>query len=190
MSLDKFLLLISTTLGFFGTIFIAKGIFKLVPEIIAEQSTTYYGYNDLIIENLSRQKADFISGLIIITMAFLLQLTNLIFISPNIKIFDIYWIGVVTSLFTSFCILIISIIINYLYFKKCHFDTQKAMTVKMLMDDFRFDSIPSKKIKNIIEVADSLFDFKRYEGESNHQFLARYTKFLKIKLPDSLKIEE
>jgi hypothetical protein len=89
----------------------------------------------------------------------------------------------------SFLILFLVLAINGAYFKKCHTDSQKAITAKILQDDFKYKTIPLNKIKSI-NVADSLFNFKKADIESNQEFLKRYTKFLNTKFPNNLEIEK
>ena len=59
-----------------SAIFLAKGSFGLSAQDIAALGGTYLGYNPHLIRALARQTADYRAGLILLVLAFSLQMAN------------------------------------------------------------------------------------------------------------------
>jgi hypothetical protein len=67
---------LSLTLG--AAFFLAKGTLGLSPEVIAELSVTKFGYNRAVLESLAGQAADSQVGVVLLVLAFALQLSTAI----------------------------------------------------------------------------------------------------------------
>ena len=63
-----------TTLG--SAIFLAKGSFGLSAQDIAALGGTYWGHNLHLIRSLTQQTADYRAGVILLVLAFTLQMAN------------------------------------------------------------------------------------------------------------------
>lgn len=63
-----------TTLG--SAIFLAKGSFGLSAQDIAALGGTYWGHNPPLIRSLAQQTADYRAGVILLVLAFSLQMAN------------------------------------------------------------------------------------------------------------------
>jgi hypothetical protein len=59
-----------------SAIFLARGSLGLSAEVIATLGGTYVGYNPLLIQTLAQQTADYRAGVILLLLAFSLQMGN------------------------------------------------------------------------------------------------------------------
>lgn len=59
-----------------SAIFLARGSLGLSPQAIAALAGTYAGYNSLLVQSLAQQTADYRAGVILLMLAFLLQMGN------------------------------------------------------------------------------------------------------------------
>lgn len=59
-----------------SAIFLAKGSLGLSAEAIAALASTYIGYNPHVIQSLAQQTADYRAGVILLLVAFSLQMGN------------------------------------------------------------------------------------------------------------------
>lgn len=92
------------TLG--ASIFLLKSNLGLTPEVISKISSTCWGYNALIVEGFAKQAADTRVGVILLLLAFILQLINALW-PMRIDDFGVSWHGVLISI--GFCIIVVTI---------------------------------------------------------------------------------
>lgn len=59
-----------------SAIFLAKGSFGMSAQDIAALGGTYFGYNPHLIRSLAQQTADYRAGVILLVLAFSLQMAN------------------------------------------------------------------------------------------------------------------
>ena len=96
------------TLG--ASIFLLKSNLGLTPEVIAKLSSTYYGHNKPVAESFAKQVADTRIGIILLLLAFLLQLINSLW-PMRWKDFGVNWHGIFISL--GLCIALLTIAHRY-----------------------------------------------------------------------------
>jgi len=114
MSLIKIFDLLSLIIGFAGTLFMIKGISKLTPDIMAELSKTKIGYNPDQVKNISIQKADTMTGFILVIMAFSVQIITRVCVEGNIFCIT-YWQDLFILTLVVIVILVITFKLNYIY---------------------------------------------------------------------------
>lgn len=73
MTLYVFLSLLSACTGFAAAMFFALGTVKLSDKTIFELAGTYFDFNEATAKGLSKQKADYLSGALLISLSFGLQ---------------------------------------------------------------------------------------------------------------------
>ena len=77
MNADRFIALLATSLGLLGSLFMARGVLQMSPDIIVKLSGTYWGFNSHEIKSLASQRADLMAGIEILIIAFCIQLLSL-----------------------------------------------------------------------------------------------------------------
>lgn len=87
-----------------AAVFLAKSNLGLTPEVIAKISSTNFDYNSEIIKSFANQKADTKVGIILLFVAFTLQMVNTLW-PMRFKDFDINRYGVYLSI--GICLIIL-----------------------------------------------------------------------------------
>ena len=130
MRLDRLLTLISSFFGFIGTLFMAKGVFEMSPDVMAKLSSTYLGFNRFNVENLASLKADLLVGVILVSFAFGISMLPFLFPKPLSKIIGSYR----RTLFFTIFILVLSVLpicwINQGLRSKYMLETQQVLNEK------------------------------------------------------------
>ena len=91
MELSKFLSLLATCLGLGGSIFLAKGIVGLNPKAILRLASpnSRFAYAPEQIDSMAGQKVDALVGVVIIFLAFLIQVGSLVFVEDGTVLFKV-----------------------------------------------------------------------------------------------------
>lgn len=190
MSLDRILSIIATSLGFSGSILLAKSIvLKLTPNIIAKRSITYWGYNKEELENIISQKADALCGVSLIFLAFFTQIINLIFVYHSLKILPGLW-AVILIVCTVSLILTIVFFVNKFLVKQYRIDSCKSLARQRLEQDFKQNKISYSGWESLLKDAQDLCNINKRDNESPVNFLKRYLDFLGVKIPDNIDLSE
>jgi len=189
MDVNRLLSIIAASSGFFGSILLARGILKLTPSIIAKQSTTYWGYNKSQLENITSQKADFVCGVFLIFVAFLIQITNLVFVFDTLRSVSCPW-AVFWVVFALFSFLAIIFFLNKFLVKKYRIDTYKSLARQRLEQNLGKNKISHNAWESILKDAEHFCNIKRKDYESPIDFLKRYSDFLGVKIPDDIDLDE
>jgi hypothetical protein len=87
--------------------FVLKGVARLSPDLIAKVSQTYLEFNVTQIQNLASQKADFVTGAILVLIACLIQTSTLLFVREPFPIFDDYWYAAGLAVATGLLVMIV-----------------------------------------------------------------------------------
>lgn len=180
MTLDKFLNLAAIILGFIGTIFLLKGVLRMTPDVIGEIGQTRYDYSLPVLENLSVQKADTVTGFIVIVIAFSIQLVREVLSLGDIKL-PINGIGsflailiVCSVLFGTFLLINIGL--------RAHNKLAAGKSITKWYITTRILSTPEQinvnKIKDVEGYSKSLLNLERKESESDEDYLIRLGDFL------------
>jgi len=190
MMIDRFASIISAILGLIGLMFVLQGISRLSPDLIAKISQTYIEFNLTQIQNLASQKADFVTGAVLILVACLIQTGTLLFIREPFLIFENYWHAAGLALATSVLVMIIFFGVNRgmsnHYQEQAKFSLAKVYFQTVLKQD----PILSQHLKTTEDLAASLFGIKKKPDESGKEFLSRLAKRFEIVLPRELHLEE
>lgn len=83
-----------------SAIFLARGNLGLSAEVIAQLSRTGWGHNLDVAKSLSKQRADTWVGVVLLLIAFGLQLGNTLW-PMRIKDFEVSWLGAVIAVLFS-----------------------------------------------------------------------------------------
>lgn len=187
MTIEKTVSLFAVILGFFGSIFLAKGILYLTPDIMAGLSRGRWGYHTLQLENIASQKADFMCGVWLIVLAFFIQVMNQLFTS-DVEIFENRWVG--ASIVGATALLIVGLFgaANVPLKKKYDLQGRRVIASDRLQNIVTKEDIDERSFQSVVTDADNLLNFLQEQDESPEAFIERYADHLNVDLPDSLKV--
>jgi hypothetical protein len=190
MLIDRFTSIIAAILGLTGVMFVLKGVSRLSPDLIAKVSQTYLDFNITQIQNLASQKADFVTGAVLVLIACLIQTGALLVVRAPFLIFEDYWQAASLAVGTSVMIVIIFFGVNRGMSKHYQERAKFSLAKSYLEVVFKQDPILSQHLKTTEEVASSLFGIEKEPAESDKDFLNRLAKRFEISLPRDLHVEE
>lgn len=190
MMIDRFASIVSAILGLVGLMFVLKGISRLSPDLIAKISQTYIEFNMTQIQNLASQKADFVTGAVLILIACLIQTSALLFLREPFMIFEDYWHAAALAVAAG-------VVVTLIFFganrgMSSHYQEQaKYSLAKFYFQTvLKQDPILAQHLKTTEDVAASLFGIEKQPDESGKEFLARLARKFEISLPGELNLEE
>lgn len=99
----SFIQMTALTLTLEASIFLLKANLGLIPKTIAKIITPHYGFSKPVAKSLSKQTADTRLGVILLLLAFVLQLVNTLW-PMRIKDFNVNWYGIFIAI--GLCIII------------------------------------------------------------------------------------
>lgn len=190
MMIDRFASIISAILGLVGLMFVLQGISRLSPDLIAKISQTYIEFNMTQIQNLASQKADFVTGAVLVLIACVIQTGALLFLREPFIIFEDYWHAAGLAVATGVLVMIIFFGVNR--GMSNHYQEQAKFTLGKFYFQtvLKQDPILSQHLKTTEDVAASLFGIEKQPDESGKEFLNRLAKRFEISLPRELNLEE
>lgn len=189
MSLDRVLSIIAVLLGVSGSILLGKGTLKLSARTIARMSQTYWGYNSLELRSLASQKADFICGVLLIILAFLVQLTNLLFVHDSPLTYQ-YFDTVLIIAVVGAPLLAIVFFVNRRLTRKYTIDSFKFLAKEGLQENIKRGKISKQEYQGHLRKAVGMFEMTKREEESPTDFLGRYSDFLGLEIPPGTDMNE
>lgn len=189
MSLDRVLSIIAVLLGVSGSILLGKGTLKLSARTIARMSQTYYGYNSLVLRSLASQKADFICGVLLIILAFLVQLANLLFVQDSSVTYQ-YLDAVLIIAVVGAPPLGIVFFANRRLTRKYTIDSFKFLAKEGLQENIKRGKISKQEYQGHLGKAAGMFEMTKREEESPTDFLGRYSDFLGLEIPPDTDMNE
>ncbi len=190
MLIDRFASIIAAILGLTGVMFVLKGVSRLSPDLIAKVSQTYLDFNITQIQNLASQKADFVTGALLVLIACLVQTGALLFIRATFPIFEDYWQAAGLAVATSALIVIVFFGVNRGMSKHYQERAKFSLAKSYFQAVLKQDPILSQHLKTTEEVASSLFGIEKGSDESDKDFLNRLAQRFEISLPKELHLEE
>lgn len=190
MLIDRFASIISAILGLAGVMFVLKGISRLSPDLIAKVSQTYLEFNVTQIQNLASQKADFVTGAVLVLIACLIQTGALLFLREPFPIFEDYWYAAGLAVATSVLMMVVFYGVNRGMSKHYQERAKFSLAKSYFQVVLKQDPILLQHLKTTEEVASSLFGIEKEADESDKEFLNRLAQRFEISLPKELHLEE
>jgi hypothetical protein len=188
--IDRFASILSAVLGLTGVMFVLKGVARLSPDLIAKVSQTYLEFNVTQIQNLASQKADFVTGAVLILIACLIQTGALLFLREPFLIFEDYWHAAGLAVATGVILMIVFFGVNRGMSKHYQEQAKFSLAKSYFQAVLKQDPILSQHLKTTEDVAASLFGIEKQPAESGKEFLSRLAKRFDISLPKELHLEE
>jgi hypothetical protein len=190
MLIDRFASILSAILGFAGVMFVLKGVSRLSPDLIAKVSQTYLEFNVTQIQNLASQKADFVTGAVLVLIACLLQTSVLLFVREPFLIFEDYWYAGGLAVSTGLVLMVVFYGVNRGMSKHYQDRAKFSLAKSYFQTVLKQDPILSQHLRTTEDVAASLFGIEKAPDESGKEFLNRIAKRFEISLPKELHLEE
>jgi hypothetical protein len=190
MMIDRFASILSAILGLVGLMFVLKGISRLSPDLIAKISQTYVEFNMTQIQNLASQKADFVTGAVLILIACLIQAGALLFLREPFIIFDNYWHAAGLAVAASVVVMMIFFGVNRGMSNHYQEQAKYSLAKVYFQTVLNQDPILAQHLKTTEDLAASLFGIEKKPDESGKEFLGRLAKRFEISLPRELNLEE
>jgi len=110
--LRSFIQVVALTLTLFASVFLVKSSFALSAKQIADLSGTYFDYNLQLAKNLSQQQSDTRVGVILLLLAFTLQMINLLLPMRVCDFAAVNREGVIIAIIFSIIVLWVSLWLN------------------------------------------------------------------------------
>jgi hypothetical protein len=189
MLIDRFAGIISAIVGLTGVMFVLKGVSRLSPDLIAKVSQTYLEFNVTQIQNLASQKADFVTGAVLVLIACLIQTCALLFLREPFQIFEDHWYAAGLAVATSVVLMVVFYGVNQGMSKHYQELAKFSLAKSYFQTVLRQDPILSQHVKTTEDVASSLFGIEKAPDESGKEFLNRIAKRFEISLPQELNLE-
>lgn len=189
MEIQRFLSLLAALFGIIGAIFLSKGVLCLSPKDMVELTPPHsrMGYAPEQIASFASQKADTITGVVYILMAFLIQALSLLFFNASKFFFKSNWMGFWVAVAA---LSIITIVFSFANTRIC-----KWYRIEMGKYEIKSRSVyyVSKKdfserfVRETESMAKELLDLKRLDNESNGEFVRKVFKF--VEFPNSDQVD-
>lgn len=189
MLIDRFASIVSALLGFTGVMFVLKGVARLSPDLIAKVAQTYLEFNVTQIQSLASQKADFVTGAVLVSIACLIQASSLLFLREPFPIFENYWSAAGLAVMTGAVVATVFFGVNRGMSK--HYQDQAKFSLARTYFEavMKQDPILPQHVKTSEDVAASLFGIEKAPDETGPAFLNRLAKKFDISLPNELHFE-
>ncbi|HVO92145.1 MAG TPA: hypothetical protein VMT22_04860, partial [Terriglobales bacterium] len=158
---DRFASIVSAVLGFSGVMFVLKGVFQLSPDLIAKVAQTYLEFNLTQIQSLASQKADFITGAVLVLVACLLQTSMLLFVREPFVIFDNYWQAAGLAVSTGAVIIIVFFGVDHGMSKHYQEQAKFSLARTYFQTVLKQDPILPQHVKTTEDIASSLFGIEK-----------------------------
>ncbi len=189
ISFLKLMEISAAIMGFIGTIFLTRGVLGQTPQSMLLQVSTFVDLNIEQLNTISKQKADYMFGFILISISFAIQVIILL---ADFVVFEISCTFIIFS--TSIIILLLVIILLFILnmiFRKYNVQKMKNLYVKnYLSRTFKDPQLTKINIDSIKQISCHLCDFDRRTNETDEQFLNRLSKFLDIDIPDDINFSD
>ena len=190
MLIDRFASIVSALLGLAGVMFVLKGVSRLSPDLIAKVSQTYLEFNVTQIQNLASQKADFVTGAVLVLIACLIQTCALLFLREPFQIFADHWYAAGLAVTTGLVLVVVFYGVNQGMSKHYQELAKFSLAKSYFQTVLKQDPILFQHVKTTEDVAASLFGIEKAPDESGKDFLNRIAKRFEISLPNELHFEE
>ena len=198
MTLDVFISIVATLLGFCGAILFSVGVLRMAPKTITQLSIAYFGYNATQRKSLISQKIDFICGMGLLALAFISQFAGAIFEHNPVVITD-YYRGITIGCLLSVVIFLITLRVRISMISKLEQKLNKEFARQNLLDELDFLTSEGKPkpagLANRIVGYDTLeqdaemnCNFRRKPEESKEEFIRRYAKYLDVDIPENINL--
>ena len=192
MPINEFIAIVSATVGFCGAFFVLLGTFSISSDLIARLTAMPYGgFSQERLKSLSKQKANLLSGTLLVFIAVAIQVYPMVFtLEPwliqggrqRVAMYGAIAVGVV--------VVLVVYRLNVMLSNQTERRAKRMVLKNRLERALKQNPVGQVYWSSAIEGAESLLDIKRKTNESVPDFLRRLAKELRVPFPSDLRIEE
>ena len=188
MSLIRILKITISIVAFIGAVQLVIGILKMTPDLIGKLSQSYISYSTKMLDNLSAQKSDAIIGLILVSLAFVLNLVSEMvdFSSANLQLTNKD--GFLIIILFSLMVYLLSRIFHRFLKRFTRINAGKALLHWQVKEEwFKHQKLQADDVNGIEKSAKLLLFFERDGNENDIEFLKRLSTFAKVDIIKRIK---
>lgn len=184
MEFDRFFSLLAVCVGLIGSVFLAKGIMFLSAKNLLRLTSPYarWAYAPEQINSLASQKADALTGVFVIFLAFLTQLAALILVDRGVALCKTRWAGFLMVLATISIVTIIAYLADKWYRNRTRLEIGKIAVKDYCTERFEGVIDPST-LQSLETMAKDLLGITRGIAEGKIDFLKRIAKHVGWTIP-------
>ena len=189
MGLNRFLSLLAASMGLIGAVFLAKGVLIQSAEDMIN-STTHYSAcawpSKKIISSMSIQKADTVTGIVYIFIAFLIQLVSLIFLKGEIIFIKKWWMSIGIAFILIFILTITFYLINNGIRNHNVLKMEKIVVRDYFTDRFVGKAVDTANIQGLEDMSKEYFNLNREDSESDFDFVKKIAQYVGWSIPSNI----
>lgn len=190
MNNDRFVALLTTSLGLLGSLFMARGVLQMSPDIIVKLSGTYWGFNSHEIKSLASQRADLMAGIEILIIAFCIQLLNLSSKIEERPIFESLRQGLIVNFSMVFLFGFATLIVSSFHANQLEVKA-KTILVQNEFSNFSKDGkITARECRDFIGFAKARLNIEGLPEEPSLESFVKCCKLGNIEIPSNLDFSE
>lgn len=184
MEFDMFFSLLAVCLGLIGSVFLAKGIVFLSAKNLLRLTSPYtrWAYAPEQINSLAAQKADALTDVLVIFLAFLTQLAALVIAGRDSPLFKTQWAGILMLLAIILPLAIVAYFAGKWYRNRTRLAIGKIAVKEYCVEGFERVIDPST-LKSLETMAKDLLGMGRGIAEGRVDFLNRLAKHVGWAIP-------
>ncbi|MDD5692189.1 MAG: hypothetical protein PHP10_03310 [Candidatus Omnitrophica bacterium] len=187
MGWQRFLSLISATIGLIGAIFLAKSFLALTPKEILYLTSPYsrMAFAPEQIASMSAQKADAIIGVFFILLAFTGQIFTLVFLNEVTPFVNSRWIGFWIAIVCTSVLTLIFSFIDLKIAKHIRLETGKIAVREYCERSLNCEKVDPVNLKSLGIMAHDLLDMTKKVDENTPGFYKRIFEYISWNYSDS-----
>lgn len=190
MNCDRFLTLLATMVGVVGSLFLAKGAFGLTPDIMARLAETGWGFNGAQVSSLAAQKANAVCGVILVLLAFLINLVRLALVDEKTPCFGTKEIGFVMAGAATFILWVIFLFINHGIRDHQKHQIGLVITGRHLDDIIQSGKVGPGHVKDLRITTEKLLALNLSEREDDEEFFKKIVQLTGRNLPNTFDFSQ
>jgi len=171
--------------GVVGSLFLAKGAFGLTPDIMARLAETGWGFNGAQVSSLAAQKANAVCGVILILLAFLINLARLALVDEKTPCFDAKEMGFVMAGAATLILWAIFLFINHGVRDHQKHHIGLVITGRRLDDMIQRGRVGPEQVKDLRVTTEKLLALNLSEGEDDEEFFKKVVQLTGRNLPST-----
>ena len=190
MDLDKFLNLVATIIGTLGAIYVMLGILAMTPELIEEQSNSYWDFSVPQIKSLTQQKADNVAGFVFVIVAFLLAGTAIVLVPEGIRIFESKAPALAVAAVIAGSLFLTLHFISAGVYRHQKLAVGKIITARYLESVFKQGKLTPSDKDSLPVYARELLDLNVPATETADALLQRTAKVVGVSIPEAFQYSD
>lgn len=192
MELHRFLSLLAACIGFVGAIFLSKGVLSLSPKAMLELTPPHarIAYAPEQIASLASQKADTLTGVLCILIAFSVQVISLLFFTGSGVFIRSRWITFWVALAIVSLLTIVFSLAGLKVRNWYRIEMGKLEIRWHYAERFQDNTFDVGAVRGAIAMAKDLLDLQKEEDELISEFLKRVFNYVGCPVPNHIDLKK